>query len=262
MSTQDLYEKIEAYLSDSLSASERLDFEAKLQADPALAAEVELMKEMDIAISDKPILDFQKLVQSEGEAFQKKHKAKEAPIKQIAKRNSRFYIGIAASLLFVIASIFFLWNNQSSSQLSGKELFAQHFDTYDLNQNLRGSDSVDETAFEASIQQYQNKDYNAATTSFQQQVASAPNDMVLSFCLANAALNQNPPAVKLAEDQFRKIITNGESIYVLRSKWYLSLILLEKEKTAEAKTLLKELEQSPDNNLAQKAKAVLRDLDS
>lgn len=257
MLSQKLYKTITAYLEGKLSGTELSDFEAKLQANPDLAKEVSFLKEIDVAVSDQSVLQFQELVRKEGETFKQEQNPKAAPVKKL--RPSRFYLGIAASLLFLIGSVFLFWKYSATTPLSGQELFAQHFETYDLDQSMRGEAATTNVLFQTAIQQYQAKDFSAASNSFQQLVTDDPKDMVLSFCLANAYLNQATPSLDLAATQLRKIIADGESIYVLRSKWYLAMIFLEQEELAAAKKLLQELTPSPDH-LGKKANDLLKEL--
>lgn len=255
MLSQDVYETIEAYLAGKLNTTELSDFEAKLQADPDLAREVLLLKEIDLAVGDKSVLQFQELVRKEGEAFKQAQSPRAVPVKRLAPRR---YLAVAATLLLLVATVFLL-RQYSDSSPSGQNLFAQHFETYNLSQSMRSESVAEEALFQTAIEQYQNENFSAASSSFQQLANNSPDDMVLAFCLANAYLNQSPPALDPAAAQFQKIIADGQSIYVLRSQWYLALIRLEQGDRAAAKKLLQALAQAPDN-LGQKASSLLKDL--
>ncbi len=257
MTIQDRYEIIEAYINGQLTGAELSDFEAKLQSDSDLAAQVLLFKDIDAGLSDKSVLDFQALVHSEGEAFLQKNTSTEAAVKKIGW--SRSFLGIAATLLVLVVSTFIYWQINSGKTLSGKALYAQHFDTYTLNQSIRSNDTAEDPTFQIAVEQYRSEDFKAATATFQKLATNAEQDMVLSFCLAYAYLNQKTPQFDLAQAQFQKIIDEGQSIYVHRAKWYLALIYLEKEERSKAETLLKDLANSP-NKIGQQAAAVLKDL--
>ncbi|MEM8909220.1 MAG: hypothetical protein AAGD05_15345, partial [Bacteroidota bacterium] len=69
--SEQLYEKIEAYLNGTLAPAELQQFEAQLQTDPDLAAQLALFQNIDTALKDQSVLNFQKMVQQEGEAFLK-----------------------------------------------------------------------------------------------------------------------------------------------------------------------------------------------
>ena len=258
MSNQEIYEAIEAYLSGNLKGTDLTDFEARLRSDSELAAQVLLFQDMDEALNDRPVLNFQKLVRSEGAAFIEKDQSEKATVRNIDW--SRRYLAIAAALLVAVLSITVLWNIRSVPPSSGKELFAQNFETYTLNQSIRSEETTGDSAIQLGIQQYQANDYQAAAATFQELAANADQDMVIAFCLGNAYLNQQAPPLDLAEQQFQKIIREGESIYVPRAKWFMALIFLEKEEIKQAESLLQEVAKSQDN-FGEKARALLKELD-
>ncbi|MGB0931869.1 MAG: tetratricopeptide repeat protein [Chitinophagales bacterium] len=264
MENQPKYEKIEDYLNGRLSGSALIDFEEQIKSDKELAAQVLLFKEMDMALSDESALAFQKMVQEEGEAFfaenaldNTKEKAEREPIiRQLSPPRRRWMI--AASFLVFILSTLLLWQYQSNNPTSNEDLFAQHYEIYSLNEDLRGNDST-ATQFETGIQQYQAKDFDVTAQIFEALVAANERDMNLIFCLAHAYLNQNPPQFDLAQRQFQKIITNDSSIYTPKAKWYAALILIQKGEVIEAKSLLKDVTESGDK-FGQKAKDLLKEL--
>lgn len=261
MSNQFQYEKIESYLNGTLSGSELADFEQQIKSNQDLAAQVALFEEMDMALSDETALDFQKMVQAEDEAFFEENEQEKPPEKPIIRQlnSSRKLWMIAASFLVFVFSVFILWQFQSNEPTSNKELFAQYYETYSLNENLRGN-NTNPTNFQKGVQQYQAKDFDSAAQTFESLLVVNKQDMSLTFCLANAYMNQNPPQFNLAEQQFQKIISNNSSIYVPKSKWYKALILLQKEKSEDVKTLLKEVSGSGDK-FGKKAKELLENLE-
>jgi len=247
MSNKDTYEKIEAYLSGTLQGAELTAFERAIREDKALSKQVRLFRDMDTVLSDKATLDFQKMVAAEGNAFLNPKEKKKEPARLLRYPSFRM---AAAAVLLLIAS--------AAGLLSGSELFAQHFETYPLNPDMRSGDAGQST-FEQGIEQYQSKDFIAAAQIFQELSQTDNQDMSLAFCLANAYLNQIPPQLDLASEALQKIISNGESVYVPKAKWYQAMILLKKEDTVAAKKLLEDLVEIS-GNLSRQAEEVLKDL--
>lgn len=64
MNKEALYEKIEAYLNGALPAAEKLAFEAEIEANPELAQEVELHREITHSLGDSEKIAFRKTIQS------------------------------------------------------------------------------------------------------------------------------------------------------------------------------------------------------
>ena len=255
MADQELYEKIEAYLNGDLTGAEHTEFEQQVKSDQNLAAQVALFKDVDSAISDKPILNFQKLVEDQGSSYLQGQESRQASVKKI---NWRRNLAIAATFI-VLASALFLWKNQLNTPLSNQELFAQHFQTYNLNESLRGREN-DKGNFDEAIQKYRSASYEEATAIFQKIAASDSTNITVAFWLAQSSLNQSPRNFNLAKIQFQKVINDGNSIYVPASKWHLALIALAQEDLATTKSLLRELE-SGGGNWSRKAKELSAQLD-
>lgn len=259
MSKEEIYEAIEDYLNGTLVGNDLKNFEARLQSDTELVAQVELFREMDDAIGDKEVLNFQEMVQAEGVVFLENSSPEEkTQTPNIAKRINlaRRYFLVAASILFLITSALIYWNMQSGAMPTGSELFAQYHEVYDLNQNVRGIDASTDPKFQSGLQQYQAKNYSAAANIFQELATSNETDMVLAFSLGSAYLNQQTPNLNLASQQFEKIMTDGQSIYVPRAKWYQAMIHLKEENLEKAKPLLEDLAKSKDS-FGEKASKIL-----
>lgn len=257
MTPQQSFEKIEAYLNGELDEVQLKIFEEQMKKDDALAAQVHLFKNMDLAISDKSALQFQKLVQKEANPFFQKSSAPEAKIRKLSWTSRSWTI--AASILVLIISATLLFQKFGSSDpVSNQELFAQNFMVYDLDENLRSS-AIEPDLFQAGIREYQKENYSAAIDTFQNLQKSTPNDMVLAFALGNTFLNQNPSNFRLAQAEFQKVIEEDNSIYVSKAKWYLALIYINNGRINLAKNLLQEVVESGDN-LSKNAEHLLKDL--
>ncbi len=248
MLDQKLHETIEAYLNGDLKGADLSDFETRLQSDQELAFQVSMFRDIDSAVNDKPVLNFQKLVEEQGNIFFQENDQEKTIVKKINWRN---YL-IAAATFILFAAAIFIIKNQSSSHLSGQDLFAQHFESYELNESLRSSNE-DVNIFDEGVNKYRAKAYNESTDIFLQLVNNDSTDMTATFCLAQSSLNQVPQNFTLAKVQLEKIISDGRSIYVPASKWYLALILLKQEDLDSTHQLLLELK-TEEGNYAKKAR--------
>jgi len=266
MSLQNTYEKIENYLNCTLIGADLEAFEEQLQGDTKLLEKVKLMRNVDAVLSDEADLAFQQMVETEAGLFLDELDLEEAE-QSVANTSSVQKIGgwnrkwaIAASFLLLMVSMVLLWQVQSNHPVSNEDLFATHFDTYRLNKNVRGvGDSP--TEFQKGIQHYNANEFEAATQVFEALTAQEPNDLSLAFCLGNAYLNQEPPQLDLAQSQFEKIISDGGSIHVPKAQWYMALVAVKKGDLEQAKTLLKQVEQSGDK-FGQKAEKLLKEIEN
>ncbi len=265
MLSQEIYENIEAYINGTLTGTDLMEFEQKLQNDSNLATDIQLIRRVDDTLGDQSSLEVHQKVEVAVDDFLAELVQEEsAEIKTIAHPPIRKIGGwaqrwaVAASFLLLAVIVVVLWQLQSPTAPSHQELFSQNFSTYPLDEDVRSGEET--TGFEKGVDQYRAKKFKAAAQVFQSLIAVEKNDMVLAFCLANAYLNQSPPQKNLANEQFQRILTDGASVYVPKAQWYLALMALEGGKLEEAKVLLEEIRESGDE-FAQKAKELLEELD-
>lgn len=258
MSSQSTYELIESYLEGKLEGEVLEKFEQRLQSDQDFAEQFALFNQVDRVLEDKGALDFQKMVQEQGTLFLQKESSSETSEGKVLNifSNRKNWL-IAATLLFLVISSLVLWNN-SNTNLSGPALYAQHFETYNLNQAVR-SGAAEEGDFEKALNAFQKADYLQASQLLENLSKTKQSDMLLSFSLAQAYLNQKPAKFAAAKDALQKIIADGKSIYTPKAKWYLALILIHEESNVEAKKLLEDVAKSGDQ-FGAKAKTLLKEL--
>ncbi len=268
MFSQEIYEQIEAYLEGSLNQVDVRKFEQQMADDPALAAEVTLWQQIDTAIGESDVADFQAMVYAEKGAFfeaiaEHETSMSSAPSQTSSKVSpqiggwSRRVWAIAASVLILAFSALLILKMPSNKEANHEELYAQYFDTYDLSESLRSMDEDSSNAdLTQALSQYKSGDFAAAAQSFQKLVANSPQDDALLFSLASTYLNQTPPRLAEAKQRFQKIVKANASFYVPQAQWYLALIALKKGKLEEAKGLLEKVIQSGDDS-AKKSKELL-----
>ncbi len=247
-------EEIEKYLDGTLQGADLKNFQERLETDKALAQRVDLIKNIDLSIGDEKAVALQKQTMDFGAEFFTETPPQESKVKRIP-----FYrrpLAIAAGFLLVVALLFLVQQQFNSGALSGQDLFAAYYSPYQASNVTRGN-QPDANIFEQGIQQYQTQNYTQAIQSLQEFLSANNNDLQASFYLGHAFLNEAPPKLKEAEEAFQKIIQDGKSILVPKSKWYLALIYLRQEELAKAKDLLQELVQSQDNKVAAQAKDLL-----
>ncbi|MFK7905084.1 MAG: tol-pal system YbgF family protein [Chitinophagales bacterium] len=257
--SEETYGRIEAYLSDAMTKTEVVDFEQQMENNEELSAEVELFRSLNNVMYDKGALNLQKTMNEVGTSF---FQHKETEVVDTSPRIgawSRQRWAIAASFLVFVVSTLLIWQIQSGSAVSEEALFAQYYETYDLNQNVRGEGDSSNAILKSGIQQYKSKEFAAAVQTFLPLAAAQPQNDVAVFALAHAYLNQNPPKLDLAKQQFERITTANTTIYVPKAQWFLALIALKNGDTEQAKILLKEVVASGDD-IAGKARKLLEEL--
>lgn len=255
------YERIEAYLKGQLSDKDVESFETEMNADPDLAKEVELHEEI-----------FKSIQNNEARAF--KHTLEE--IKSKRKVNNfeqrkpiplRRLFALAAAVLFLIISGYWLWNTGSFSSYSPDELYADYFsppEAFMSNSRTVSNEEIDSARNEAIL-------YFGAVDSLYQE-----NQMESSLKMLNeipvgiyndyaSEINFQKGIISLRLGYYQQAIDyldKTEAIHTEGKNWYKALALLKIQgKTLEAKTIFQNIITSPGAKETKgKAKEILRKL--
>jgi tetratricopeptide (TPR) repeat protein len=131
-------------------------------------------------------------------------------------------------LVFIIKQIL-LTQEKNKPQ----ELFAQYYQPYQLNYQLRAAEptTIDQSN---AYQQYDKKNFNQAIELFNK-VMIADNTLLFYKGIANIECGKLNDAVKVFEESLK----NTSNIYCSQTHWYLSLALLKLSQPEKAKLHLR-----------------------
>lgn len=112
------FEQIEDYLNGELAGIALADFEAQLNADPALHAEVELHRDIDIALMDDNKIPFMQTMRNIHEKQAERPVEEAVPQQMPRRRILRFAIAAAAAILLAVFALPILFPTPDAMQLS------------------------------------------------------------------------------------------------------------------------------------------------
>ncbi len=221
--TPELFDLIEAYLSDNLDPTSKLEFEESLKSDPDLQETLEKHRILHESMSNMDTIDFRKkLITIENELSD----AKTRHLKR-----SWFNWQVAATVLVLIGlGVFFLNQNATQEQL----LFDSYFTVYPLDDVVRGNE---EAPITMAYEKYAKKDYAGAIPALEKLIVEKPRKHDLKMYLGNAYLKQGKAQKALGEfKQLTKVPAYGE-----QANWYMALCYLKIDDNDKAILLLKDL---------------------
>src|SRR6056297_1951036 len=144
--SQDLYERIESYLSGEMADSEKSAFEREMAQDTALREEVaiqrELIQAVELGALEETLLEIEKEMQSPGEGQQ--------------RESHRYWFAMAASFLALIALSVWMLTKPNTNQ----KLFAEYVE-YDPGLPVPMSATSDYQFYDAMVD-YKNEKYTTA----------------------------------------------------------------------------------------------------
>ena len=228
-------ELIEAYLEGNLSEEEKVDFEVRLLVDKDLEEEFELYKKIVGSFKDIQTENIRKKLQAiDDEIDSNSHKP-----------STKFYwwAGIAACLIFVQV---FLNYTKTSIPLPLEEGLPV----------LMGDDH--NLAFQNAMQLYKSGKYDASVKRFNQLVLANPTNDTLLYFIGSAELNSQK--YQEASQHFKNVSTNSNSVFYLKSKYYLAYSLYKTNHSREAKLLLQDLISNNENPFVEETKLFLKEI--
>jgi TolA-binding protein len=228
-------ELIEAYLEGNLSEEEKVDFEVRLLVDKDLEEEFELYKKIVGSFQD---------IRSEN--IRQKLQAIDDEIDSISpKPSTKFYwwAGIAACLIFV--QIFLNYTKTSIPLPLEEGLPVLMGDDHNLD-------------FQNAMQLYKSGKYDASVKRFNQLVVANPTNDTLLYFIGSAELNSQK--YQEASQHFKNVSTNSNSVFYLKSKYYLAYSLYKNNQSNEAKLILQELISNNENPFVEETKLLLKEI--
>lgn len=232
--------EIAAYLDGDLSGEDRTAFENRLNTDRGLARATQLRRAIDEAISQQSSIDFQRTVSQVSQEF---HAASRKSGARIFRLGGHKLLRIAAAVLLLVAALTITWRAIDSTPVSGGELYATYYRPYELSEAVRGGNNliaIEEAAppYQSGVELYQAGEYEEAASVFALMSKEDPEDMRVTYALAQSYLNQTPAKVDAATVELDKIISEGNSIYVVNAQWYRALLHVKAGEKANALPLL------------------------
>ena len=211
--SQELFEEIERYLSGAMNPEERNTFENKLQNDSKLKEEVEVQRELILAVEIGSMKNDLEEIHRKSFSAQKKH---------------TFWYGIAASVI-VIFSIGIWFVNQESDT---DKLFAQYSITEPgLPVPMSATSDYD---FHDAMVDYKIEKYDTALLKWEKLLLVNPENDTLNYFMG--ASHFNLEEYNEAANYFKTVRNQPQSPFYDKSGFYLILSWLKTEEFEKIRT--------------------------
>lgn len=247
------YDRIERYLTDTLTASERTAFEAALAQNPDLQAELDLHREVSETLQGDAIHDFRTALNEVDQEWQEPETQDSG---KVFKLPFRRLAAIAASILLAVSAWIYF-----NADVSNEQLFASNFEPYKMVLNQRSMIPNPETEYlkvdlTKAVSAYESKNFEQAAQLFLAlDPASPESDLYQLYGGISKLANQETSA---AIRVFERLHQNASPLIIEQCRWYLSMAYLQKGNTESVKNILQQI---PDGSFKSKeAKALLSKL--
>ncbi|GAA4115790.1 hypothetical protein GCM10022393_16140 [Aquimarina addita] len=225
--TQELFEKIEGYLANTLSKEEGIAFRKELAVNKELQVEVEKHRELHDALSDTDTLAFAEKIRK----IRKEMIQEEADTTATSGFRFSSFLKIAASLVLIISLGTLLW--QVSRHDSPQDLYTAYYVPYPVEDVTRGVDQKESDEFQ---KKYREKKYEEVSVVLEK-ISEDTMDERHRLYLGNSYLNIGREQDALL--QFQQI--SDTSKYYEHASWFRALTYLKLEDTEASALILQKI---------------------
>lgn len=263
MSEEELYHKIDFYLSGNMSDRESKNFEKEIENDSSLKKEFELHKQLyshfkeEYISSEIPnneyIQELNRFIDSDEakEIREKLQVAKYNHKEQSKKLKPKIYIRLLAAtiLLIVISRVGYEF-------IKTPNLYDDYYDLNDLPSLVKRNDS--KSQLYNGLEFFNESDYNAAIKSFEAYKTSEIQIDSLMFLYLGASYLQLDQ-YSLAIENFN-VVSNSQLLDKSKGLWFKALTHLKANDIDNAISILEEIVQNPTNFKYNQAQELLKEL--
>lgn len=226
---QELFERIEQYLSGNMDADARQAFEAEVSADPKLREEVNLQRRLIAAVEISGFGEVDKT-------------SSDMRIEKLTAKRSKSWFYAAAAIAALVFS-YMGWRFFKPDDTGKTDLYATYFYP---DPGLPVAMDMDTATyvFNEGMVSYKEGDYQRAIKTWNALSPSAVGSDTLRYYIAMAQLNDGD--LTHAAKALHTLMAGGNTAFHERAVWYLALIRVKEKDYPAAISLLKQLNDSED----------------
>ncbi len=221
----DFYPQIEAYLGDELSPEARAEFEARLQTDEALQAEVVSYQEMIDALradasQKEAVAAFRQMIEPFGEQYFAEEPS--AEVKEVAWKPPQYLWMVAAAAVLLLAVFVLLPKNIADPSRSVSEIALAEMPPHDKLEMFMGNG--DSTELAAAKLLFNAEKYAEAYAPLNTFLQQNPTNRNIKLAVGICLLETEKFAEALAK--FQELETEGHRFFKQKGAWYTAMTLL------------------------------------
>lgn len=218
-------DEIDSYLNDEMDEESRSLFESELLNNSSLAAEVDLHKEVQMAVGEKEVMNLRGGLRN----ISKDGAGNNTRILGLATPKRKLLFWSAAASVIVLISFSSLMQQKS---FSGEELYASYYQPYKSGVSISRSVSTSASVMNEAINQMHKGDYATALNMLKIVSTDEQDGFTASFYSGEAyqAIGDYKNAIK----SFAEVVQHGDNLLVEQSAWYIGLCYLKLNEKGKA----------------------------
>lgn len=242
--SEDLQDRLDQYISGTLSRQDALAFEQEMADNETLRHEFNLQKNLSLGIAHHGNQELKNKLEHI-------HDAVISPGTRVKKSHSIQwrYLAVAASISILLVSYFLFFGDNN-------KLYKQYYErpTFSIQRNGEEMTPLDQAGIN-----FNQGNYKKAIEIFEVYLADNPDDHNAGFYLGIAYLDADQ--AEKAIQALKNVVDSKDPFFKDQSSWYLALAYLRNKETAAARLVLKSLsEDEGAGKWQQLASALLEDI--
>lgn len=243
-------EELEKYINNELSFEQLASFEENISSNKKLLKEIELVKDIDKALTESDIMLLRSNLQNIAEQNDAKKQKERIFIGKFNIKHLIPYTSVAVLIIFFWAMSGIFYGHESSS-----EIYQKFYTKYEMAGTVRSADINENITFALALQKYENKQYEEALKIFSKVVADDPDNMASHF-YSGISLQETGRYNK-AIHEYETVIVNKDNLFTEQAEWYTGLCLLQTDSNKKAYKQFKKIALSK-GFYQQKAEQILK----
>ena len=241
-------EELESYINSEFSDEALASFEAELTSNKKLQEEIDLVKNIDLALNETDVMRLRSNLQSIGaEIDANKHTERSFAGRFKAKRIVLSTVAASLILLLGLTGIM-------SRQYSQNDIYQKFYTKYEATGIVRSANITANQTLTEALQKYENQDYKAALDLFSEVINKDQNNMVGHF-YTGVSLQETgkyPDAIK----EYETVIVDKDNLFTEQAQWFIGLCYLQTNENKKAYKQFKKIAKN-EGFYQQKAQAIL-----
>ena len=226
-------ELIDGYIYQQLSEEQMASFESEIAINSSLVNEIELIKNIDMALMESDVMNLRNNLQSISENAISQKKTEQSFTSRF-KNKTILFSAIAASLIILLGITSLLPGKSSQN-----ELYRKFYTTYQTAGTSRSLDLTANNTMTIALQKFDNKEYYAAIELLKNVTNHDKYNMVGHFYTGMAL--QETKKYNSAIGEYMMVIDDKNNLFVDQAQWYSGLCYLQTNENKKAYKLFKNL---------------------
>ena len=243
-------EDIESYMHSELSEEELASFEAELTSNQNLKEEIELIKNIDLALKESDVMQLRSKLQGIASQIASEERTERSFSGKFKFRSTVVISSIAASLILLLGITGLLSRHSSQG-----EIYQKFYNKYETAGIVRSASLTADQTLTAALQKYDNQEYEAALNLFSEVISNDQNNMVGHF-YSGVSL-QETGKYQNAIQEYQAVITDRDNLFIEQAQWFTGLCYLQTNENKKAYKQFRKIAQS-EGFYRQKAQAILQ----